>query len=632
MTRLSRKGERFLRNLLNDRSGNTLAIAAASLLPMMALIGGGVDISRTYMGRTELQAACDSGVLAGRRALSKSGSYGAAEKAKATAMFNFNFNATGLDVENVSFTTTDNEDGEVRGVATATLPTLIMRIFEKDTVELSVNCMAELQIGNADIMFVLDSTGSMGGSKIQGLRDAVEDFHKTINQAVNDNRTRIRYGFVPYSVTVNAKNLVSSGAMPTAYFKELSGYQTRVANFHNQVWVEDTQNQSTQYETYSEEISENDCYNYGNNRYPNWGSNPIKDGTAPNPVTSYEYDFENWQYTRRVGRGWWKTKVGWCTRKINVAYTTYDTAWEFSGWDYRWDDIDTSNFRDLKSVPYVRNLDYNARVDVNGSYDPVELAKKVDAGETENIDSWDISSSTWDGCLEERQTVAEWDFDPIPDGALDLSISLIPDDDKSETQWVPRWRDQVWTSNNPSAPCPAEMMLLREVTLTDGADDVPGWLHTYLNGLVATGNTYHDIGMIWGGRLTSPNGIFAENVNKDAEKISVSKHIIFMTDGQMQPSTSVYSAYGVENYYHRIAPPGDSWSVTSRHNARFSAVCEEIKSEGTTIWVVAFGTSMTDELRGCASNGRAYYSSNSEALRNTFKYIAAQVADLRLGE
>jgi hypothetical protein len=52
---------------------------------------------------------------------------------------------------------------------------------------------------------------------------------------------------------------------------------------------------------------------------------------------------------------------------------------------------------------------------------------------------------------------------------------------------------------------------------------------------------------------------------------------------------------------------------------------------GTTMWVVAFGTSMTTSLRNCASDGRAYYSSNTEALRNTFKYIAAQVADLRLG-
>jgi hypothetical protein len=60
-------------------------------------------------------------------------------------------------------------------------------------------------------------------------------------------------------------------------------------------------------------------------------------------------------------------------------------------------------------------------------------------------------------------------------------------------------------------------------------------------------------------------------------------------------------------------------------------MCEAIKAQGTTIWVVSFGTSMTTELQNCASDGRAYYSSNTTALRNTFKFIAAQVADLRLG-
>ena len=52
----------FFGRLAADRRGNTLAIAAAALLPMMALIGGGVDVSRAYMAKTQLQSACDAGV------------------------------------------------------------------------------------------------------------------------------------------------------------------------------------------------------------------------------------------------------------------------------------------------------------------------------------------------------------------------------------------------------------------------------------------------------------------------------------------------------------------------------------------------------------------------------------------
>ncbi len=32
--------------------------------------------------------------------------------------------------------------------------------------------------------------------------------------------------------------------------------------------------------------------------------------------------------------------------------------------------------------------------------------------------------------------------------------------------------------------------------------------NAYADSLVATGSTYHDIGMIWGARISSPDGIF----------------------------------------------------------------------------------------------------------------------------
>ncbi len=100
-------------------------------------------------------------------------------------------------------------EGQVTGTATATVPTVVMKIFGKETLDLTTQCMAELQIANADVMFVLDTTGSMGGTRIAGLRDAVRDFHKTMNGAIKDENTRVRYGFVPYSMTVNAQELVA---------------------------------------------------------------------------------------------------------------------------------------------------------------------------------------------------------------------------------------------------------------------------------------------------------------------------------------------------------------------------------------------------------------------------------------
>ena len=54
---------RTLRNLLTDTKGNTLAIFAAALVPLVAMIGSGLDLSFAYMARAKLQneirrAAC----------------------------------------------------------------------------------------------------------------------------------------------------------------------------------------------------------------------------------------------------------------------------------------------------------------------------------------------------------------------------------------------------------------------------------------------------------------------------------------------------------------------------------------------------------------------------------------------
>jgi len=626
---------------------------------MLALIGGGVDVSRSYMAKTQLQSACDAGVLAGRRAMSKSGDYGTAEQAKASAMFNFNFDAGHVGATGVTYSTEDNEDGQVLGTATATVPTIVMKVFDKDQINLQVNCMAELQIGNADVMFVLDTTGSMGDpinqgedSKIDGLRDAVRDFHRTINQAMHDNRTRVRYGFVPYSQTVNISELVSDGDLPLDYLVDSHRYQTRVGHYNTPTYVGTTTTVEDR-EYYTENgnkvaLSSSNCTSYGTNKYPDSkGSNPVSSGTSPSDVIKITYSDGKRDSGTASNRP--------CSRKRKIETTTYKLKYSLTKWRYERVNLDVSSFKNGGTIP-VATEGRSATVDVPGAYNMIELA----AMNGSTASGMTVSNSKWSGCIEERDTVTNATFNPIPDAAYDLDLDAEPT--SGATRWRPQWgalvygrddydfQEYFWkladskfyknanfTGNSLSAPsakgntCPSPMSLFRTVALSDDDDEIPDWLNTYVNNLNATGNTYHDIGMLWGGRLTSPTGLFAENVNLDNDKISVSKHIIFMTDGIMQPSASVYSAYGVESLDSRIAPKGSSGTITARHNARFAAMCNEIKAQGTTIWVVAFGTSMTTQLENCASGGRHYYSSNTEALRSTFRFIAAQVADLRLG-
>jgi Mg-chelatase subunit ChlD len=111
-------------------------------------------------------------VLAGRKAMAASGTYGATEQAKANKMFNFNINENRTETSTAVFTSSADTTGHVTGTAT-TMPTTLMKLFTYNSLPLKVQCSAELQMSNADVMFVLDTTGSMacnpsGGNCVSG--------------------------------------------------------------------------------------------------------------------------------------------------------------------------------------------------------------------------------------------------------------------------------------------------------------------------------------------------------------------------------------------------------------------------------------------------------------------------------
>jgi hypothetical protein len=155
-------------------------------------------------------------------------------------------------------------------------------------------------------------------------------------------------------------------------------------------------------------------------------------------------------------------------------------------------------------------------------------------------------------------------------------------------------------------------------------------LQTYVNGLIARGATYHDIGMIWGGRYTSPRGIFANDNISAPNGQAIARHIVFMTDGMLAPNRQVYSTYGIEPWDRRVTSDGSQAQMDARHEARFQAACQAAKDENITVWVVAFGTPLTASLTNCASPDRAFQASNNAALNQAFQRIAGQIAALRL--
>lgn len=231
--------------------------------------------------------------------------------------------------------------------------------------------------------------------------------------------------------------------------------------------------------------------------------------------------------------------------------------------------------------------------------------------------------------------------------ALDLDLDLVPTSNE-DTKWKPSYPELIYaramTSKNSGsfskspkttddeylrpedlgvAACPAPARKLAEMTAAD--------LSVYLAALTPTGQTYHDIGMIWGGRLMSPNGLFAAE-NADINGRATKRNLIFLTDGETAPYDVAYSSYGLEPLDARRWDKGSALTLTQTVEERFSFACEEVKKRNVTVWVIGFGTTMTDMLRTCAGDGHWFQADDATQLNNIFDRIAKTIGELRVSK
>ena len=199
----------FLTRLGRNQAGNALAIVAASIVPVVGMLGGGLDMARIYLVRSRMQQACDASVLAGRKSMVGLNWNTSTDEPLARRFFQTNFPNGSLGTSNVALTYTVDGLGNVTANASTVLPMTLMHVLGFDSKSVAVTCRAELQLPNTDVMFVLDTTGSMADTnpgdsttKIVSLRSAVQNFYQTLENARTSGSV-IRYGFVPYSESVN---------------------------------------------------------------------------------------------------------------------------------------------------------------------------------------------------------------------------------------------------------------------------------------------------------------------------------------------------------------------------------------------------------------------------------------------
>nr|MDQ2879326.1 hypothetical protein [Pseudomonadota bacterium] len=484
-------------------------------------------------------------------------------------------------------------------------------------VTLTVTCEARFDVADTDVMFVLDTTGSMAqkpdgtgggsvqtytrpdgtvgyyvqeasGSKISGLRTAVLNFYDTV-AANADPTTHIRYGFVTYTSTVNSGYAVT--ALSPSYIVDNWTYNSRKV-------IGDTNNGSATTTTQT-----------------GVGQTPCNNMAGRTPASGYTTNA-----TASVITTTWSTGSG---GKCVITTQPVKPLWRYAAWPF-----DTSQYKLGNTV--------------------IDLSKVTGA------------TSKWQGCLEERDTTASSSFD-INNLPPDLDPDLTPTNDS--TRWRPMWSDVVYyrgnntyvdyagNSSNPYGDststsqggqytamalynniasgfvsCGKPVQRLAVLSRTD--------VSNFVNApdFEPQGGTYHDTGMIWGTRMISPNGVFKDDTAAWPGRNPPNRYIVFMTDGDMAPNTSIYGMYGIERYDLRVTGSSGTGNDLNYHNARFVAECNAAKARNIKVFVIGFGQTLTTQLTQCASPGQAYYASDNASLNAAFQNIAKQVAMLRISQ
>lgn len=633
--------------LLADASGNTLAMTAAAILPLLAIAGGAIDIGRMYYAKNQLQFACDAAVLAGRKTMAGK-TLDAGTTDAVNAFFHNNYKEGLIGTSETTITPEVQGDGLVHATASTKIPMAIMQFFGYSDREITVDCTAARNVGNTDVMFVLDTTMSMNlkndtdsVTRLEALKEAVREFYNVL-PAKDNGAARVRYGFMPFSNNVNVGADVKQWLAHDWYYqtRRPKGFKTVTSTSDYIYEYEPVYVESGTYTVTEEYYEAEVCLSPAKTHVNNTRYDMIREETQANgdvwvyyKITSldngiiYTDTREGLRCKRRSDIYDQYKKYRYYVRKPHKSTSTAS----YHNWEYDRIRIDVSNMR-------------------NGPGSAITW--KMGARHTD-------LTYKWQGCIEERKTV--WlTHGSDSSEALDLNIDLVPDmsdtNNDEGTQWGPSLPELIWGrqyngtwsipkreyAENEFVPpwmgttanmanfvtCPSAAQKLKTM------DDL-GVVNKYLATLVPGGSTYLDIGMIWGARYLSPKGIFKSENEKADNGDPISRNIILMTDGQVEANPLNVTSYGFEMLDRRRVDGNENKFPTETDMNevvadRFVRACANAKNKGMTVWVVAFGTDLTNMLRECSSNNRAYKANDAAQLRSAFSDIATRIGKLRL--
>lgn len=165
---------KIIRDFTRETRGNVAIIFAVCTIPIFLLMGFAIDLQQVNTAKSRVQYLADSAVIAGAREMQEGKSD---KKIKA---YIANYFASIMKADGSAYTckapatTITSSTQDISLKINCQQPTSIMQLMGTKKLDFAVSSASTYGIGKVDIAFVFDVSGSMGGSKIEDLKDAAE--------------------------------------------------------------------------------------------------------------------------------------------------------------------------------------------------------------------------------------------------------------------------------------------------------------------------------------------------------------------------------------------------------------------------------------------------------------------------
>jgi Flp pilus assembly protein TadG len=599
-----------LSRLLRQKRGNVAMMWALSAAAMLGLVGVSIDFASANSTKQAIQNAADGAALVAERMADQPLS----QRRIAAEQY---FRASLTNVPNASQATILVEEMAGGGHrVTASMPavtTLSRLVADRDWI-VHVNAEADQEGSDLEVALILDTTGSMSGSRISDLRTAATDL---VNIVIRDEQQPYfsKIALVPYANSVNM----------AGYASQVRGPITGPTSISAATWK-------------------------------NGATKTITGATRANPVviTSNGHGFSNGDYVRITnvsGMTQLNNKIFTVANKTTntfqlsgvngSSYSNYSSGGTIQKCFTSTCEVRvTSNSHGLSNNDYVYIVGVNGMTQINSAANTAWKISNVTSTTFTLNTSTGPSYTDYTSGGQAYCTVAGCEYYRFTSAAGSVRVLQISTcvseraganaftDAAPSTTWLGR----VYPSS--SNPCTTSSSI---VPLTSVKTD----LTTKISAITASGSTAGHLGIAWGWYMLSPKfGYLWPSAGQPQAYGSphLKKIAVLMTDGAFNTpycngviAANAGAGSGSSSDHAACnAPNGDSF-------AQAAAICTAMKDAGITIYTVGFDVGddqqAKDALASCASSSaNAHLAADGPELRSVFRGIATAISQLRLSK